>query len=449
MKYRLNGYRLGKVDESTFAMITKDNPENYVELSPDLYALMHRLTEGAEPGGPMRAGCGSEPSSGYLDQLADLLRQAGILADAGRTAGNAAPCAGTAARGDGPLMSIVLLDYNHAEVTSRCIDSITRSDYQRFEIIVVENGSRRDNVEKVRSRYSANPRVTLVWSFRNLGFSGGNNLGIRRARGDVLFILNNDTTLAPDALGILADFHATHADQISVPKLYLAAFPQFLNAMGNSVSVDDWGCDNGIGHLDAGQFDGIKTVKSANFAAIGIPRRVYEEVGGLDQSVYFMYYEDADWCFRAFIKGYKIHVMHEAKVYHDFCATTRTWKKKWAWVVQGRISFAIRFFDRPLMVHALKNYLRLDYSAFIGNGRLKDYATCYYYLKGYFRTFLLLPRLLISRRRLVNEKKRRGRDEADFLRKSFPPPLMKAHGPCMTKEVVDDLLRKRRRMEGA
>ena len=90
------------------------------------------------------------------------------------------------------LVSIITINYNQAELTCKLIDSLRKCSYQNFEVIVVDNASTNDNPEIIREQ---NPDVLLIKSSENLGFSGGNNLGIQWAKGEYCLFINNDVSI--------------------------------------------------------------------------------------------------------------------------------------------------------------------------------------------------------------------------------------------------------------
>src|SRR5947209_4456075 len=108
--------------------------------------------------------------------------------------------ASTAANPSFPRVSLILLNWNSYEVTADCLLSIRKLDYPNFEVVLVDNGSHDSSIEELEKNF---PEVRSIRNEKNLGFTGGNNVGIRDAleRGaDYLLLLNNDTVVAPDFL---------------------------------------------------------------------------------------------------------------------------------------------------------------------------------------------------------------------------------------------------------
>ncbi|HEY0356599.1 MAG TPA: glycosyltransferase, partial [Flavisolibacter sp.] len=100
-----------------------------------------------------------------------------------------------------PLISIITLTWNQTKITCEFLESTRKFNYKNYEIIVCDMGSDIDPTEEINAGNYPNTRV--IRSEKNLGFSGGNNWGIRQAKGDYIFIVNNDTEVTPDLLDVL------------------------------------------------------------------------------------------------------------------------------------------------------------------------------------------------------------------------------------------------------
>lgn len=99
-----------------------------------------------------------------------------------------------------PLVSIVVLNYNGEKYLQNCIRTVLENRYPNFEVLLVDNASTDGSIEPIKDRYGADPRLHIIVSKENLGFSGGNNLGLKYSRGKYIVFLNNDTTVEPDWL---------------------------------------------------------------------------------------------------------------------------------------------------------------------------------------------------------------------------------------------------------
>src|SRR5660397_55460 len=101
-----------------------------------------------------------------------------------------------------PKVSVITINYNQTEVTIEMLKSMQNLSYPSVEIIVVDNASPTDNPDKIKELF---PDILLIKSEKNLGFAGGNNLGIKKATGDFLFFINNDTIVPANIIEPLVD----------------------------------------------------------------------------------------------------------------------------------------------------------------------------------------------------------------------------------------------------
>lgn len=217
-----------------------------------------------------------------------------------------------------PRVAIIVLNWNGLVDTLECLESLAGLDYPSFEVVVVDNGSTDGAVEAVRTCF---PQVTLIENGENLGFTGGNNVGLRHAllqEADYVLLLNNDTEVAPDFLRCLVE--AMEADPrvgIAGPTVCYYERPDLIWSAGGAI---DWRRGRtwmvGLNTADAGQFGDLpRPVDFVTGCAMLVKREVVERVGLLDER-FFAYYEEAEWCVRAQRAGFSIIHVPQAKVWH-------------------------------------------------------------------------------------------------------------------------------------
>lgn len=195
------------------------------------------------------------------------------------------------------------------------VASLLRITYAPLEIIVVDNASPTDNPDLITKRY---PEVKLIKSPENLGFAGGNNLGIAQAKGDYLLFLNNDTEVAPGFLEPLVSlFERNPKAGIASPKIIFYGTDNVIQYAG-SQGINTWtgrSITIGQGEADRGQHDRSQPTQLADGAAMLVPRRVVAAVGPMPE-LYFLYYEELDWCEIIKRAGYSCHYVAESTIYH-------------------------------------------------------------------------------------------------------------------------------------
>ncbi|WP_353720644.1 glycosyltransferase family 2 protein [Dyadobacter sp. 676] len=214
-------------------------------------------------------------------------------------------------------VSIVTVNFNQPEVTEDLLRSLAGVNaYPDLEIIVVDNGSRVNPVPDWEKRY---PGMTFIRSELNTGFAGGNNIGMARATGDYLFLINNDTEVTADLIGkLVSSMEANPGIGIISPKIHYFDQPGMLQYTGYT-PMDYYTCRNAcIGQFeqDRGQYDALTGPTGyAHGAAMMISRDAWQKAGGMAEN-YFLYYEELDWCERVRKAGYEIHVNPDALIYH-------------------------------------------------------------------------------------------------------------------------------------
>jgi len=215
-----------------------------------------------------------------------------------------------------PLISIITLNYNQTDVTCAFLESTKLLHYKNFETIVVDNNSNEDPTNRIMN--AGYPNVKVLRSDVNLGFTGGNNLGIRNCHGDYVFIVNNDTEVTPDLLDkLLEPFAFDESVGVVSPKIKFFHHNNIIQYAGFT-QMNMYTCQNaavGNKQEDKGQFDFMSTTHCAHGAAMLVKREVIEKVGMFAEN-YFIYYEETDWCTRIIRAGYKIIYQGYATIYH-------------------------------------------------------------------------------------------------------------------------------------
>jgi len=241
-----------------------------------------------------------------------------------------------------PLVSIITVNFNQAEATCGLIDSLGHILYSNIEIIVVDNDSERESSQIIKQRY---PNILLINSPINYGFAAGNNLGIMRAQGKYLLLLNNDTVVTPDFLKPLINI--MEADEnigVVSPKILFFHHPDIIQYAGFTriSEVTSRNRKIGFGETDKGQYDFSRETAYAHGAAMLVRNEVVKQVGMMSYA-FFLYYEEADWCERIKKAGFQIWFAGESKVYHKESITTgKDSKLKLFYMSRNRILFLRR-----------------------------------------------------------------------------------------------------------
>lgn len=222
-----------------------------------------------------------------------------------------------------PEIAIVVLNWNNSPDTVECLQSLERLDRSACRIVLVDNGSTNDSVQVIRRGF---PGVIVLETHQNLGYAGGNNVGVRYALAqdaDYICILNNDVTVTPNFLAPMLNDLEEHADLgIATPLIADMAEPAKVWALGSAV---DWR-SGVVRRLHAGEavelllHRGSIEVDVASGAAMLVKREVFTRVGLMDEAFY-LYYEEIDWCLRARQAGFRILAVPSSLVWHKVSAT--------------------------------------------------------------------------------------------------------------------------------
>jgi GT2 family glycosyltransferase len=223
-----------------------------------------------------------------------------------------------------PTWTIVVLSWNGREDTLACLRSLQRIERPDVSVVCVDNGSSDGSVEAVREQF---PEVELIENGRNLGYAGGNNVGIRRALeagADWVVLLNNDATLAPDAIDAFERAAAEHprAGLLSGKVLFKQppdriwfAGQRFNALLGYS------GRPRGYGRTDGPEYDQVAPTERAAGALMAVSRTAIEATGLLDEDL-FAYIEDVDWSLRVRAAGFEVLFVPGARAWHAVGGST-------------------------------------------------------------------------------------------------------------------------------
>src|SRR5574344_13007 len=246
-------------------------------------------------------------------------------------------------------ISIITVNYNGIEHTVKLLDSLRKYlALNRCQIIVVDNGSVADEASEIMRQY---PDITVIRSSKNLGFAGGNNLGIERSEGRNLLLINNDTEIRNDSLMKLSrrldDFPAIGAVS---PKILFYYCPDTIQYAGYTplslISLRNRGI--GCGEKDYGQYDVAGETAFLHGAAMMIKREALERAGMM-HDLFFLYYEELDWCESIKRAGYDIWYEPACEVYHKESMTVGAASPlKVKYMVRNRLIYAIRNRNFPI-----------------------------------------------------------------------------------------------------
>lgn len=242
-----------------------------------------------------------------------------------------------------PELSIISVNYNGLEHTLQMIksikDNLSEIDY---EIIVVDNASKESCKKVINSLFKD---VIVIQSNINLGFAGGNNLAIKSSKGDFVFLLNNDTFIEDNSIINLIK-RLRSSDKIGAvsPKIRFSWGTRTIQFAGYTKLSSITMRNQIIGYNMDDNYN-FNTAQSSSYlhgAALMVKRQVIEKVGLMPQ-IYFLYYEELDWCQKMIDAGYELWYEPNSTVFHkESCATGQNSTFKLYYITRNRLLFAYR-----------------------------------------------------------------------------------------------------------
>lgn len=212
-------------------------------------------------------------------------------------------------------ISIIILSFNnYQETTGQCLEFLSADpEFNNWEVIIVDNASdsaTRQQLEIAKQRY---PQITIIFNDTNLGFSAGNNIGIKQAHGNFIVLLNSDAFPPPGMIKKLVT-HLESNDQLGMvgPVTNAAGNEQCIYTPNGNMSEK---IETGLRYAVSGN-DDVLSAYRLDFCCVAIPRRVFDQVGLLDEDFGRGYYEDLDYSLRVKAAGFKLGIAEDSFVYH-------------------------------------------------------------------------------------------------------------------------------------
>jgi GT2 family glycosyltransferase len=214
-----------------------------------------------------------------------------------------------------PFVSVIVLNWNGKSCIHRCLESLSKQTYEKYEIIVVDNASSDESPEIVRRNF---PRVKLIVNDQNLGFARGNNIGIEHATGDLIALFNYDAVADSNWLSeLVSAILESEKNGIVGGPIYYFEPRDVIWAMGGKIDYLTglgWHvCQDKTVNECLSEFS--EDIDYIPGTALLIKRKVINEIGPLDED-YFLYNDDLDLCFRVKRVGYKCSLVKSAPVWH-------------------------------------------------------------------------------------------------------------------------------------
>lgn len=315
-----------------------------------------------------------------------------------------------------PSVSVIIVNWNGGDYLKKCIDSLETQTFRNFELILVDNGSTDNSAIDIKQHY--NGFVNLIRNKNNMGFCGGNNAGIRQAKGEFIALLNMDATVEPDWLKMLVQSAERNPGAgMWACKVVLNSNSSRFDSAGGLMFYPDGVCRNrGWQEKDIGQYEREEETLAPHGCAAMYRREMLEEIGLFDDN-YFAYLEDLDLGLRGQFAGWKCIYVPKAVVHHERSVALGNHSKTKAFLVErNRIWNMVKFLPPFLLIisplFTINRYLLQGYAAATHQGisgsfgrEYSRFQLAWILAKAYFSAFLKLPDMLRERKKI--QKKRR------------------------------------------
>jgi GT2 family glycosyltransferase len=246
-------------------------------------------------------------------------------------------------------IGVVTVTFNSAAVIRGFMDSLLKQKHRPFILYAVDNASS-DQTLQYLAEYR-DPRVVTIRNSANVGVAEGNNVGIRAALKDgctSVLLINNDTVFDSSLLSQLESGLQTPASDMVVPKILYFDAPEKIWCAGGYFSrLDATSRHFGYGKKDDGRFDQSRSVQYSPTCCMLVKAAVFERIGLMDAN-YFVYFDDADFCYRARRQGFGIFYLSSARIWHKVSSLTGG----------GDSDFTLRYYTRNQVYYVLKHLPR-------------------------------------------------------------------------------------------
>ena len=266
----------------------------------------------------------------------------------------------------GPLISIIILNYNAEKFLDECLSSIHKTEIVNFEIILVDNASTDKSYRKFTEKF---PEIKLIENEKNLGYCGGNNVGIRASKGKFVVVLNPDTVVTPTWLHELINAYQANGEGIYQPKILATTDHNMLLSSGQFIQLIGFGYSRGKGEKHIQENNGIEKIGYASGTCLFTSKIILEKLDNFDPFL-FAYHDDLDLCWRAAMFGINSFYVPTSVIFHPIEGYSFKWSK-----------FKFYLMERNRQYCLLTHFAKSSYLKMLPSLILVDFAVSLFYLK--------------------------------------------------------------------
>lgn len=295
------------------------------------------------------------------------------------------------------LTSIIILNYNGAKVMHDCIDSIYKTTKEKFEIIVIDNGSTDNSHIECKKKF---PDITLIKNTENIGMTA-RNIGIDNSNGEYIVFLDSDTIVEANWLTNFLNSYNIHGEGLYQPKFLEMKRPNIINSAGNMINIFGLTYLRGRGEIDSGQFNDFKIISYTGGACTFASKNTIKKIGNIDP-IFFAYHDDVDYGWRGWLLKIPSYYEPKSIVYHYGSPTLKWSSKKFFLLERNRWICLLTLYSRSTILKIIPLLLIVEIGMlgfFIGKKMLLMK------IKSFFSIIKLLGKIESRRKRITKSRK--------------------------------------------
>ena len=289
-----------------------------------------------------------------------------------------------------PLVSIIILNYNAGNLLIDCVDSIEKSAYTNFEIILVDNVSKDNSHKKCKEKFSS---INLIENEKNLGYCEGNNVGLRVAKGEFIVVLNPDTIVDNNWLDELLKAYQENGEGLYQPKFLVISDKSMLLSTGQMIQLFGFGYSRSKGDKDKKLFEKFEQINYASGTCLFTSKKILDKIGLFDPFL-FAFHDDLELCWRAALNKIKSFYVPGSIVYHPIEGTSFKWNSlKFKLIERNRKYCLLTLYNRKTFYKMLPALIVVDIAVFF-----------FYLTKGLVKMKILADVEIIKNLKTINKK---------------------------------------------
>ncbi len=268
-------------------------------------------------------------------------------------------------------ISIVILNYNAGELLEKCISSVMKSNYKKFEIILVDNASKDESHKECKNKF---PKIKLIENKENFGYCEGNNIGLKQADGEYCIILNPDTEVEPNWINEFLREYKNHGEGLYQPKLLATSDKTRINSGGNMMNIFGFGYSLGKGKKDSEEFNEFKLINYASGACLFTSKKILDKIGFFDPFL-FAYHDDLELGWRAAELGIKSFYAPSVIVHHAESFSFKWSPRKFYLLERNRWYCILTHYSKSTFYRILPGLIIIEimiFFFFISKGMIKE-----------------------------------------------------------------------------